>query len=102
MSTYRRVKVQLHPFLTPALDGSERSAPRCGRFTSAERATGPNCRLDTLEKRKSLVPTRNRDFWLEIFLGFGPRIVIFKVNNRLRVVKFNLIACEEYSHVPSI
>ena len=60
MSTYKTVKVLLQSFLTPALDGSEWSAPRCCQFTSAERATGPNCRLDTLEKRKSLVPNRNR------------------------------------------
>jgi hypothetical protein len=36
MKTYGKMKVQLNPFLTLALDGSERSASRPGRFTPGE------------------------------------------------------------------
>jgi hypothetical protein len=40
MKTYWGVEVQLHGFLTSALDGGEWSALRPGRFTSRERAPG--------------------------------------------------------------
>jgi hypothetical protein len=38
MKTYRRVEVELHMFLTSALDGGEWWASRPGRFTPGERA----------------------------------------------------------------
>jgi hypothetical protein len=38
MKMYRRVEVQLHAFLTSALDGGERSASRLGRFNPGESA----------------------------------------------------------------
>jgi hypothetical protein len=33
MKAYRETEVQIHPFLTPALDGGECSASRPGHFT---------------------------------------------------------------------
>jgi hypothetical protein len=39
MKTYWRSELQLHAFLTSALDGGEWSASRPGRFTPTERAT---------------------------------------------------------------
>jgi hypothetical protein len=56
-------------FLTSALDGSERSASRPGRFTARERAAvthwiggwvGPRAGLDTVVKRKIPSPAMNR------------------------------------------
>jgi hypothetical protein len=41
MKTYCGVEVELHAFLTPALNGGEWSASRPSRFTPRERATGP-------------------------------------------------------------
>jgi hypothetical protein len=61
------VKVQLHAFLTLALDGREWSASRPGRFTPRERApctpwlgswVGPRAGLDTVSKRKITSPRR--------------------------------------------
>jgi hypothetical protein len=40
MKVYWGVKVQLHAFLTSALDGGEWSASHHGRFTPRERAPG--------------------------------------------------------------
>jgi len=40
MKTYRGVEVQLHAFLTSALDGGEWSVSRPGRFTPRKRAPG--------------------------------------------------------------
>jgi hypothetical protein len=66
METYGVVEVQLHAFLTSALDESEWSASSPGRFTSAERESGthrrggrvdPRVCLEAL-KRKILGPYR--------------------------------------------
>jgi hypothetical protein len=40
MKTYGGADVQIHVFLTSALDGGEWSASRPGRFTPGERASG--------------------------------------------------------------
>jgi len=40
LTEHHAVKVQLHTFLTSALDGGEWSASCPGRFTPKERATG--------------------------------------------------------------
>jgi hypothetical protein len=42
MKTYWGVEAKLHAFLTSALDGSEWSASRPGRFTPRERVPGTN------------------------------------------------------------
>jgi hypothetical protein len=57
-------------FLTSALDGDDRSASRLGRFTPRrkrpryplDRRLGgpPRTALDTVAKKKSLTPVRNR------------------------------------------
>jgi hypothetical protein len=61
MKTYWGVEVQLHSFLTSALDGGEWSPSRLGRFTPRERApgthwtggwVGPRVVLDAVVKRK--------------------------------------------------
>jgi hypothetical protein len=61
MKAYGGVEVQLHAFLTSALDGGEWSASRSDRFTPRERApgthwiggwVGPRAVLDTVVKRK--------------------------------------------------
>jgi hypothetical protein len=61
MKTYGGVEVQIHIFLTLALDGGELSTPRSGCFTPGERApvthwigdwVGPRAGLDEVEKRK--------------------------------------------------
>jgi hypothetical protein len=67
MKTYWGVEVELHAFLTSALDGDEWSTSRPGRFTPRERAprthwigcwVGPRSVLDTVVKRKILSPRR--------------------------------------------
>jgi hypothetical protein len=61
MNTYGEVKVQLHSFLTSALNGVEWSTPRPGRFTAGgESWVGPRAVVDALEKR-SLAPPGNRN-----------------------------------------
>jgi hypothetical protein len=61
MKTYCGVGVQLHAFLTSALDGGEWSATRPGRFTPKDRAlgahwieswVGPRAVPDAVVKRK--------------------------------------------------
>jgi hypothetical protein len=61
MKAYGGVDVQIHTFLTSALDGGEWSASRPCRFTTRERAPGthwiggwvdPQASLDDMEKRK--------------------------------------------------
>jgi hypothetical protein len=61
MKAYWGVEVQLHAFLTLALNGGEWSASRPGRFTPRERApgthwiggwVGPKAGLDAVLKRK--------------------------------------------------
>jgi hypothetical protein len=63
MKTYGGVDVYTHVFLTSALTGGEWSAPRPGRFTPGERATGthwigvlvdPRASMDDIEKWKFL------------------------------------------------
>jgi hypothetical protein len=60
MKTYGLVEVQLHAFLTLALDGGEWSASRPSSFTSSEKAAGinwtggwvdPRTGLDAVAKR---------------------------------------------------
>jgi len=71
MKTYWGVKVQLHVFLTSALDGGEWSASHPGRFTTRERAPGihwiggwvdPRAVLEAEVKRK--IPTPRRELYL--------------------------------------
>jgi hypothetical protein len=67
MKTYWGVEVQLHAFLTSALDGGEWSASRSGRFTPREGTPGthwiegwvsPRAVLDAVVKRKTPSPRR--------------------------------------------
>jgi hypothetical protein len=69
MKAYGVVDVEIHIFLTSALAGGEWSASRRRRFTPGEVAldthwiggwVGPRASLDDVEKRKYLVPARNR------------------------------------------
>jgi len=71
MKTYGGVEVQLHTFLTSALDGDEWSTSRTGCFTPRERArdstahwiggwVGPRASLDEVMKRKFPVPAEIR------------------------------------------
>jgi hypothetical protein len=48
------VEVLLHAFLTSALDGSEWSDSRPGRFISREKASGTNCIGDFMDSRAVL------------------------------------------------
>jgi hypothetical protein len=63
------MEVQLHAFVTSALDGCERSASRPGRFTLEERPPGnhrargwlgPRASLDAVTRRKIPDPAGNR------------------------------------------
>jgi hypothetical protein len=67
IKTYWGVEVELHAFLTAALDGGEWSASRSGRFTPREKASGthwlggwvgPRVVLDTVVKTKIPNPRR--------------------------------------------
>jgi hypothetical protein len=67
MKTYWGVEVQLHSFLTSALDGGEWSASRPGRFKPKERApgthwiggwVGPRAVMYEVVKRKIPSPRR--------------------------------------------
>jgi hypothetical protein len=67
MKTYWGMEVQLHAFLTSALDGSEWSASRPDRFTPRKRVpgthwtggwVGPRAVLDAVMKKKILSPRR--------------------------------------------
>jgi hypothetical protein len=67
MKAHWGVEVQLHAFLTSALDGGEWSASRPGLFTSRERTpgtrwiggwVGPRAGLDAVVKRK--IPSLRR------------------------------------------
>jgi hypothetical protein len=49
---YWGVEVQLHAFLTSALDGGEWSASRPGRFTPVERAPGKKTDYSVKQKIK--------------------------------------------------
>jgi hypothetical protein len=69
MKTYWGVEVQIHAFLTSAIDGGEWSALRPVRFITTERATsthwtggwvGPRAGLDTVVKRKFPAPAGTR------------------------------------------
>jgi hypothetical protein len=69
MKTYCGVEVQIHAFLTSALDGGEWSASQPGHFNRRERAhgthwigdwVGPRAVLDTVAKRKIPSPAGNR------------------------------------------
>jgi hypothetical protein len=68
MKAYWEVEVQLHAFLTSALDGAEWSASRPGRFTLRELGpgthwiggwVGPRAGLDVVVKRK--IPSLRRE-----------------------------------------
>jgi len=67
VKAYGRVEVQLHVFLTSALDGDELSDSSPGRFTFGERTpgthqiggwVGPRAGLDAVTKRKIPSPRR--------------------------------------------
>jgi hypothetical protein len=67
MKTYWGVEVEVHIFLTSALDGGQWSASRPGRFTLGERAPGTHwvggwvgtrAVLDAVVKRKIPSPRR--------------------------------------------
>jgi len=63
MKTHGGVKVQLHAFISLALDRGEWSASHPGRFTPRERApgthllgwVGPRAGLDLVERRKIIL-----------------------------------------------
>jgi hypothetical protein len=66
--TYGVVEVQLHSFLTSALDGGEWSTSRSGHFTPGKKGpcarlmggwVGPRTSLDMAAMRKSFVSARN-------------------------------------------
>jgi hypothetical protein len=68
VKVYEGVVVQLHAFLTSAVDGDEWSASRPGRFTLGERTSGthfiggwasPRAGLDAVMKRK--IPSPHRE-----------------------------------------
>jgi hypothetical protein len=68
MKAFWGEEVQLHAFLTSALDGVEWSASRPGRFTPKERTpathwiggwVGPRAGLDAVVKRKIPSPCRD-------------------------------------------
>jgi hypothetical protein len=70
MKVYWGMEVQLHTFLTSALDGGVWSALRPGRFTPGEKApgthwiggwVGPRAVLGAVVKRKIPSPARNRN-----------------------------------------
>jgi hypothetical protein len=69
MKMYGGAEIQLHAFLTSALDGSEWSASRIGRFTPGKEApgtqwlggwVGPRAGLDAVTKRRNPYPRRPR------------------------------------------
>jgi hypothetical protein len=69
LKTYGRVEVQLHAFLTSALDGGEWSRSRPGRFIPGERASdinwigvwvSPRSSLERWRAEKFSVPDRKR------------------------------------------
>jgi hypothetical protein len=68
IKTYWGVEVQLHAFLTSAIDGGVWSASHPGRFTPKERAPcthwigglGPRAGVDTVAKKKFPAPVGNR------------------------------------------
>jgi hypothetical protein len=69
MKTYGGVEVELHPFLTLALDGGAWSASGPGYFTPTERVSDthwiggwvyPRASLDAVEKRKISYPAMNQ------------------------------------------
>jgi hypothetical protein len=90
MKTYGVVEVQLHSFLTLALDGGEWSASRPCRFTYGERApagwVGPRASLDAVAKRQIHHPWRESNpghaarnlYWLNflislVYIEAGPK-----------------------------
>jgi hypothetical protein len=93
MKTYCGVKVNLHAFLNLALDGSEWSASRPGRFIPGERVhdthwiggwVGPSAGLDTVVKRKITIPCRE----LNLDRPAGSLVVIPTELLRLMVLKY--------------
>jgi hypothetical protein len=82
MKTYWGVEVQLHAFLAWALDGSEWSTSRPGRFTPRERApgthwiggwVGPRGVLNAVVKRKIPSPRQESDARTPIFQPVAQR-----------------------------
>jgi hypothetical protein len=98
------VEIQLHAFLTSALDGGEWSASRPGRFTPRERAPGTHwiggrvgsrAVLDTVVKRKIPSLRRESNRWkieickdkgLDAFAEFSTQlsVVFYRDFRRLR------------------
>jgi hypothetical protein len=68
MMTYEGMDVQIHVFLTSALDGDELSVSRPGRFTLVidprypldRRLVGPQNRAERRGEEKNYVPTGTR------------------------------------------
>jgi hypothetical protein len=60
MKTFEGVKLQLHVFLTSALDGGKWSVPPPGYFTSGERACGMHWIGDWRGLRAGLDAMENR------------------------------------------
>jgi hypothetical protein len=105
MKTYGGSGGIVPPFLTSALDGSERSASRTGRFTSGERAlathwirdwVGPGTRLDNVEKRQFLTlpglelrppgrPARSQSLYRLSYPGFLLYLVVGYSSSELHV-----------------
>jgi hypothetical protein len=78
------VEIQLHAFLTSALDGGERSASRPGLFTPRGRApdthwiggwVGPRAVLDAVVKRK--IPSPCRDSNPQLPLSYPYRLKFY-------------------------
>jgi hypothetical protein len=69
IKTYVKVEVQLHVFLTSAVDGGDSSASHSGRSIPGERTLGTHCirgcvgprtGLDSMEEREISASSRNR------------------------------------------
>jgi hypothetical protein len=63
MKAYGGVDVKIHIFLNSALDGSEWSASRPGRFTPRERVPGTHWIGDLVSPRAGLADVEKREFF---------------------------------------